>query len=94
MNRRHVFNIIYISVYLLIGINVTLDLICMGFTELWGTRRKRKNQNENICPLAGIEPATKSYTMHMNKINTWQYMYQIDYPWFGVFMQSYVNSNR
>ena len=33
----------------LLWMNVMLDFICMGFTELWGTGSKQKCQNENIC---------------------------------------------
>ena len=33
----------------LLWMNVMLDFICMGFTELWGTGSKPKCQNENIC---------------------------------------------
>ena len=28
--------------------NVMLDFICMGFVELWETRRKRKIHNKNV----------------------------------------------
>ena len=35
--------------HLLLWMNDMLDLICMGFAELYGTGRDRTIQNENIC---------------------------------------------
>ena len=40
--------IIYLSLDLLIWMNVMLDFIWTGFAELWGTGRERKMQDENI----------------------------------------------
>ena len=52
-----------ISVHLLLRMNVVLDFICMVFAELQATKRKRKNQNENMC----LRRPWFQYTSHQNQ---------------------------
>ena len=35
---------------------VTVDFICIGWFELWATRRKRELQNEKFLPTVWLEP--------------------------------------
>ena len=64
LNYAQILNkIIFHSLRLLLWVNVTLDIICIGFEELRGNWRKRNIQNESIFkkmdlnyePLAPIE---------------------------------------
>ena len=70
---------------------VAVDLICIGWFELWAMRRKRELQNEKFLPTTGVEPyytgaltycAIMSFWLQTFKdeLNPSYYVYTLDVP--------------
>ena len=55
------FRVLYISMHLLLWINVMPDFICMGFAKLWGNRKQAKNSKWKYMSQQEMEPVTPHF---------------------------------